>query len=77
MGATMGQWAPMKELETVSVPKLAYSTREAAQSLGVSEVTIYRLLARNKLRAVGALRHKLIPAGELQRFLTAETQEVA
>ena len=58
-----------------SVPKLALSTREAAASLGVSEVTIYRLIQRGKLRAVGALRHKLIPVEDLRRFLSDETAE--
>jgi excisionase family DNA binding protein len=52
-----------------AVPKLAYSMSEAAQALGVSYITIHRLLKRGLLRSSNALRHKLIPAGELERFL--------
>ena len=50
-------------------PRLAYSVKEAAQTLGVSTKTIRRLLARGLLRASKALRHKLIPAAEIKRFL--------
>jgi excisionase family DNA binding protein len=53
---------------TVTVEKLTHSPAEAAQALGVSRETIYRLLARGKLRAVPGLRHKLIPKLELVRF---------
>jgi excisionase family DNA binding protein len=51
--------------------RLAFSPREAAEALGVSRETIYRLLARGKLRASPFLRHKLIPKAELQRFLAS------
>jgi len=42
---------------------------EAAQALGVSYISVHRLLKRGLLRSVPALRTKLIPAGELERFL--------
>lgn len=54
------------------VPKLAYSVPEAAHALGCSPVSIYRLIARGKLRAVRCLRHKLIPVTELTGFLARE-----
>ena len=61
---------PPNELE-YSVPKLAYSIREAAQALGVSQVTVYRLLKRGLIRSSSAFRHKLIPIIEIERFLKA------
>ena len=51
------------------VPKLAYTPAEAAEAIGVCQDTIYRLLKRGLLRSSTALRHKLIPHSELERFL--------
>src|SRR5260370_40640925 len=48
---------------------LTYSAREAAAVIGVSYWTTLRLIKRGKLRAIGAIRHKLIPKAELERFL--------
>ena len=48
--------------ETVSV-------EEAAKILGVSLVTVYRLIQRGKLRCLKSLRHKRIPRAELERFM--------
>jgi excisionase family DNA binding protein len=51
------------------IQKLAYTVGEAAQSLGVSVETVYRLLSRGLLKSSSALRHKVIPVTEIQRFL--------
>lgn len=51
------------------VTRLAYSTKEAAAAIGQSEQTIRRLIKRGHLGACSVLRHKVIPAAELQRFL--------
>jgi excisionase family DNA binding protein len=53
------------------IEKLAFSTREAAQAIGVSEMTIYRLIQRKKLCAVPHLRHKIISRKEIDRFLNS------
>ena len=45
--------------------------REAAGVLGVSYITMHRLLKRGLIRSSSALRHKLIPHSELVRFLAA------
>ncbi len=64
---------PDTETETIPISKLAYSVKEAALALGLSEITIYRLLNKGKLKSVPSLRHKLIPAKEITHFLsTAE-----
>jgi excisionase family DNA binding protein len=55
--------------EKPALPKLAYSMEETAQVLGVSYITVHRLIKRGLLKASPALRHKLIPIVEIQRFL--------
>ncbi len=49
--------------------RLAYSLKETAVMLGISYPTVYRLNKRGLLRSSGALRHKLIPRAEIERFL--------
>ena len=58
---------------TYSGVRLAFSVRETARILGVSEKTVRRLVNRKLLRASRALRHLLIPAKEIQRFLDETT----
>lgn len=43
--------------------------RETADVLGVNYFTVHRLLKRGLLRSSSALRTKLIPVSEIQRFL--------
>lgn len=52
-----------------AVQKLAYTVEETGQALGLSSITVYRLLTRGLLKSSGALRHKVIPITEIQRFL--------
>lgn len=51
------------------LPRLAYTMRETAEILGVSYITVHRLLKRGKLRASDAVRNKVIPRTEIERFL--------
>jgi excisionase family DNA binding protein len=51
------------------LPRLAYTMQETAKILGVSYITVHRLLKRGLLKSSRALRHKLIPATEIERFL--------
>jgi len=51
------------------LPRLAYTMEETAKILGVSYITVHRLIKRGLLRSSSALRHKLIPTTEIQRFL--------
>ena len=53
--------------------RLAFSVKETAKILGLSEKTIRRLIARRLLRASRALRHLLIPRKEIERFLDQTT----
>jgi excisionase family DNA binding protein len=52
-------------------PRQAYTMQETADILGVSYITVHRLLKRGLLKSSSALRHKLIPASEIERFLKA------
>lgn len=49
--------------------RLAYSVKEAALILGVSEKSVRRLIDRGLIRPSRALRHLLIPRKEIERFL--------
>lgn len=49
--------------------RLAYTMSETAEILGVSYITVHRLIKRGLLRNLKALRHKIIPATEIERFL--------
>lgn len=42
---------------------------ETAKVLGISERSVRRLIQRGELRSVNKLRHILIPAAEISRFL--------
>lgn len=53
----------------VSVPKLALTRTEAAQSLGVRPLTVDRLTKRGLLNPSRATRRPLYPVQEIERFL--------
>lgn len=55
------------------LPRLAYTMRETAAIIGVSYITVHRLLKRGKLRASDAIRNKVIPHTEIERFLKEST----
>lgn len=55
-----------KKTETT---RLAFTMRETAEILGVNYHTVYRLAKRKLLRSSSALRTKLFPKAEIERFL--------
>lgn len=55
--------------EAASKPRMACSMKEAAEILGISYISVWRLVTRGKLRAVSVLRTKIIPLKEIDRFL--------
>lgn len=57
-----------------TLPRLAYTMQETAKILGVSYITVHRLIKRGLLRSSTALRHKLISLTEIERFLKATTE---
>ena len=53
--------------------KLVYTVTEAAELLGVSDKSVYRLIERRLLRSTGGMRHKRITPAEIERYLKATT----
>jgi len=51
------------------LPRLAFSAKETAQILGISQNTVYRLLYRGLLKSSLAIRRKVIAKSEIERFL--------
>ncbi|MGO9588209.1 MAG: helix-turn-helix domain-containing protein [Limisphaerales bacterium] len=49
--------------------RLAYTMRETAEIMGVSYITVHRLIKRGLLKNSKVLRNKIIPAAEIERFL--------
>ena len=58
------------------LPRLAYTVKETAEILGISQATVYRLLYRGLLRSSLALRSKLIAKSEIERFLKDTSREM-
>jgi excisionase family DNA binding protein len=53
--------------------RLAYSTQEAADMLGIDYYTLYRLIQRGKLKACRIMRGKfLVPRTELLKLLQTD-----
>ena len=65
---------PISQLPATS-PKLAFSMREAADVIGVSYMSMHRLLKRGLIRSSSAFRTKIIPRSELERFLAATLEK--
>ena len=59
----------------VTLEALTFSVGETAQVLGVSEPTIYRLVARRVLRPLPSLRHKRIPKRQVLAYVNAALPE--
>ena len=68
----MEQTMPNKLEGQSPIERIAYTTAEAAWAAGVNPATIYRAIARGKLRASKYLRHKRILRTELERWLLGE-----
>jgi excisionase family DNA binding protein len=51
------------------INRKAFSVRETAIALGISRMSVRRLIQRGLLRPNRALRHLLIPLSEIDRFL--------
>jgi excisionase family DNA binding protein len=64
-----------KSLESGGTPKrMGFTVKQTAELLGVGNETAYRLLKRGLLRSSSALRTKLIPRADIERFLKETTQ---
>jgi predicted DNA-binding transcriptional regulator AlpA len=61
------------DLRPAPIERLAFNLKETAATLGISEVSVWRLEKRGLLRPSRALRHPLWARSEIERFL-ADTQ---
>jgi excisionase family DNA binding protein len=61
-------------LAPTSAESLTYSVGEAAQVLGVSPATIYRLIHRRHLKPVASIRHKRISKKQIHALAQGETK---
>ena len=63
----------MKEITTdnpkPSVDRVSLTLDEAAASIGISYVSLWRLTKAGKIRTVRALSKQLVPVSELNRFI--------
>jgi excisionase family DNA binding protein len=50
--------------------RLAMSTEEAAEALGISRAEIYRMLQRRQLAGIKLGRRRLVPMRELERLIS-------
>ncbi len=55
--------------------RLALTRQETARALGVTPITVDRLVARGLLRPCRALRRPLFPLPEIERFLKETSAE--
>jgi len=55
------------------VERLLYSVPEVAGLFGISEKSVYRLLARGLLKSSNALRHKRISQASIDEFISTTT----
>jgi excisionase family DNA binding protein len=62
-------YSEMKADRIPDLMRMAFSVRETAKILGVSDKTVRRLIDQKLLRASRAIRHLLIPKKEIDRFL--------
>ena len=69
MHMSMTQTSPSAQFQPGGIPRTALKLGEAALSLGVSEITVRRLIDRGLLRPNRATRHILIAVSEITRFL--------
>lgn len=53
---------------------MSFTVKQTAELLGVGPETVYRLLKRGLLRSSSALRTKVIPKVEIERFLKETTR---
>ena len=61
-------------MNTIRAPIGALKLKDAASYLGVSPMSVRRLIERGLIKPNRALRHVLIPVGELDRFLKGGAQ---
>lgn len=67
---------PLPAQSEGGLPRLAFTMKETAEILGVSYITVHRLLQRGLLKSSKALRCKIVSRKEIERFLNETSKSV-
>lgn len=69
----MGWTPPIAPPPAIAVlapkPKLTYTLKELAEELGVSKISVYRLIDRGLIKSLPYLRRKIFTREKVERFL--------
>lgn len=57
------------DMESTPNPRLAYSTAEVAEQLGITEQHVRNLISRNAIHSIKLGRVRRIPTTEVERLL--------
>lgn len=66
---TESPYSNTNPIECGSPSRRAYKIHEVADILGVTSISVRRLIDRGLLRPCRALRHVLVPADEIEKLL--------
>jgi hypothetical protein len=67
---------PLAVQDEGGLPRMAFTMKETAEILGVSYITVHRLIQRGLLRSSKALRCKIVSKKEIERFLNDTSKSV-
>ena len=65
----------MQKSELNDIEILMFTVKQTAQTLQISQKSVYRLLDRNLLQASRALRHKRISKKSIDEFINSTTTQ--
>ena len=60
-------------IQTIAIPRVAYPIPEFAVLVGISPSTVYRMAARGELELVRFGRRQFVPAAQLQKLRSRES----
>jgi hypothetical protein len=55
------------------VPRLTFTLPETAKILGISYVSVWRLVKRKKLKVIRDFRYPLVPKAEIEKYVAGAT----
>ena len=55
-----------------AIERLAFSSRELCQAIGVSDVTLWRLAKKGILKPIPGIRHRIYSRTAVERFLAGK-----
>ena len=67
----------MQTLASKTIPPLALSINEAAQTIGISRATVYKEITAGRLRTFQINSRRLVSVTEIQNYIAAREAETA